>query len=121
MKTITLIFAVLLVSGVGASQESPHSGPTNGNDLLDYCAYTEKSPNDPEFFKAIMCSGYVDAATDATLLPNVRTNICFPSGVEKRQTYAVVLKYLRDHPEQLHLNGVALVYRALESAFPCGK
>ncbi len=122
MKTINLIAVFVLLAGSCASQEKSSSGSfTDGNTLLDYCIETEKSTSDPEFYKAIMCSGYVDAAIDATAIPNVQTNYCFPAGVKRRQIYAVVLKYLRDHPEQLHLNGVVLVHKAIESAFPCGR
>ena len=42
-------------------------------------------------------------------------------GVLVGQARAVVNKYLADHPEELNINFVWIVLRALGSAFPCPK
>jgi hypothetical protein len=46
---------------------------------------------------------------------------CIPIGVSTGQGARVVIKYLRDHPEQLHEDGPILTFNALIAAFPCTK
>lgn len=47
--------------------------------------------------------------------------VCSPQGVKVVQLTSLVLKYLREHPEQLHMNGAAVTLSALVQAFPCPK
>jgi len=45
---------------------------------------------------------------------------CLPqNGIEIGQAVRITVKWLRDHPEKLHQDGVNLVWRALSDAFPC--
>lgn len=44
---------------------------------------------------------------------------CVPKGAMLMQLVRVVEKYLREHPEQLHIHQAALVTKALQVAFPC--
>ena len=44
---------------------------------------------------------------------------CIPQGVTVEQAMAVVVKYLREHPERLHLKFVDLIVAAQRKAFPC--
>ena len=44
---------------------------------------------------------------------------CIPAGVTNRQITEVVSKYLKDHPEKLHLNASDLVIDAIQTAWPC--
>lgn len=44
---------------------------------------------------------------------------CPPDGINLGQSQQIVVKWLNEHPEQLHLPASDLVRRALESAFPC--
>lgn len=45
---------------------------------------------------------------------------CVPTEVADEQAIRVVIKYLTDHPKELHLHDVILANAALKSAFPCG-
>jgi len=67
-----------------------------------------------------MCFGYVNGVTDMmiALVPNAT---CPPQGVLLDQTTRIVIKYLADHPEELHEPGAAIVMSALAKAFPCRK
>jgi Ssp1 endopeptidase immunity protein Rap1a len=122
MKTIHLVVAVLLLAGVCASQQGPRSGfNADGHTLLTYCSAIEKSPSDPKYnyYNSSMCLGYVDASLDASFISAVQTHFCFPADLSRGQIYRAVLRYLRDHPEQLGQNGVVLVHKAMDHAFPC--
>jgi hypothetical protein len=61
------------------------------------------------------CSGLVAGVSSAS------PRVCPDDGVTGGQQIRVVLKYLQDHPEELHLDDALLVDRALAKAFPCPK
>ncbi len=46
-------------------------------------------------------------------------NVCVPDEVTVGQITKVVVKYLKDHPEKLHLGAGLLTMTALKDAFPC--
>jgi hypothetical protein len=46
--------------------------------------------------------------------------VCVPEGgIPMVQSMRVMVKYLHEHPESLHLNESVLVVSAMKSAFPC--
>ena len=47
-----------------------------------------------------------------------KKTICFPKDTNVGQWTAIVKKYLEDHPEELHNEGVNLVILSLATAFP---
>jgi hypothetical protein len=51
------------------------------------------------------------------VLPNHK--ICPPSNATVAQYARITVKYLEEHPEQLHMDGVNLSIMALQTAFPC--
>ena len=57
--------------------------------------------------------GYVTGVTETI------TNLCIPDGVATGQIMVVVRKYLKDHPEELHLSAATLVIEAIHTAWPC--
>ena len=44
---------------------------------------------------------------------------CQPDGTTTGQAARIVVKYLRDHPEELHKHDSVLAFTALKAAFPC--
>lgn len=40
-------------------------------------------------------------------------------GIVYRQSLTIIVKYLEDHPQELHLQGVFLAISALKNPFPC--
>jgi len=44
---------------------------------------------------------------------------CSPTGTTTGQAARIVVKYLRDHPEELHKRNSVLAFIALRNAFPC--
>ena len=45
---------------------------------------------------------------------------CAPNSMTNGQAARIVVKYLRDHPEELHQPDSVLTFTALRAAFPCG-
>ena len=70
------------------------------------------------------CSGYIMAISDlhSTMLGWSyldEPHFCQPNGAASGQLVKVVIKYLNEHPEQLHHSASGLVTNALHYAFPC--
>ncbi len=92
-----------------------------GSDLLRDCQ-TVKEFGHREFL--LGCERYVVGVLDsyqvATVLlkPSIKA-FCLPKGGTTDQMIKVVIKYLENHPEQLHLPAANVIYLALDDAFPC--
>jgi hypothetical protein len=74
------------------------------------------------------CLGFVNGIMQMSLDESVRVGskthaeslACSPQeGITTGQAVRVVIKYLHDHPEQLHRDAHILVVEALRIAFPC--
>ena len=70
------------------------------------------------------CFGLMEGITFSNELYKLRAPgkefLCLPKGgVTNGQAARVVLRYLRDHPEQLHEKASFLAVLALRDAFPC--
>ena len=70
------------------------------------------------------CYGFI---TGARLLgklyedkPSQARLFCIPYGVQNEQLARIYVKYLEQHPEQLHLNASSLLIECLKNSFPCG-
>ena len=48
-----------------------------------------------------------------------QSSVCIPSTASTGQHIRVVVKYLNEHPAELHLPEFTLVERALREAYPC--
>jgi len=85
--------------------------------------------SDDEVGKKLMkfyCLGYISGITDAqTIIGGVNPGskiFCPPSeGLENEQSLRIIIKWLEDHPEQLHMSARISVFIALSKALPCNK
>jgi hypothetical protein len=122
MKLLLPILVLLFILGdqTVVAQDKP-----DGNTLLRQCnaavrrmdaINTGRDPgNALEQRDAEYCLGYVNGFVDAD------ERSCPPSPVTMQQYVRVVVKYLNDHPEKLHLGRAQLVGESLGNAFPCHK
>jgi hypothetical protein len=120
-KLVFGLCAFFALAAFCAAQES--LGYMNGNRLLEQCDTGAQQ-------QKLFCSGYVAGVMDTqvTLFNslNAATNqqrpslYCLPKGgIEVGQAVRVTIKWLKDHPEKLHIAGDILVGLALQEAFPC--
>ncbi|WP_223630419.1 Rap1a/Tai family immunity protein [Pseudomonas atacamensis] len=101
----------------------------DGNGLLSSCQTTIKySEGDKNVspFDVGQCTGMVDGVEGTIFVLNdsVSSNMksCYPSaGTTNIQKARIVVKYLQEHPDQLHLPASMLTVIAYMSAFPCKK
>jgi hypothetical protein len=84
-----------------------------GNDLKELADIGEKSS---EGWDQLAFGNYVIGVIDATSM-----KICIPQTATRKQCAEVVKKYLKEHPEQLHLPGAGIVINAIHTACPCKK
>ena len=47
--------------------------------------------------------------------------VCLPKGVTTEQGLKVLVKYMEDHPEELHDRTAELAFRAFVKAWPCSR
>jgi len=119
MKTqVILIIKVLacllflVCSPARAQQVSQETGDT----LLEACESKTE-------FRQSYCFGYITGVADiegmeAAVFPD-RRRACRAEGVTNGQIKDVVVKYLKEHPEDRHFLAAILVMQAMAKAFPC--
>ena len=106
-------YAALLAASLSTATGSGVAGGMTGEVFLDLCT-KEK----------LLCQHYsvgvMDGAHMVAWAANLRLHTCPPNTVSGEQIGEVVLKYLKDHPEELSRRYASyLVNKALVEAFPC--
>jgi len=90
-----------------------------GNDLKEYCQFYPRHTE-----STTLCMGYIAGSLDMTRGLNKMFNgalLCESPGVTGDELLAMAIKYLSDHPEQLHLSAASLILNMYTAAFPCPK
>lgn len=99
----------------------------DGNKLLEACQDAENALDNREMnipVNAGFCVGLVQGVRHTLIylnesLPN-NMKLCFPDkGMQNSQAIRVVLKYLRNNPENLHMDETLLVMMAYASVYKC--
>jgi len=129
---VACVVSVLLIAG------SANSGDLSSEMLLSSCKASLRISNVTHTVNdgvpAGMCSGYVAGVLNgyetATEIINAASQQCSPKctgfllpwniplEVKQNQIIRVVVKYLEEHPEQMHEPAALNFVRALSSAFP---
>ena len=98
MATSKFITAAILAASLTTTAHG------SGNDLQKSCKI------EPYGY----CLGFVAGVYAATSEP-----FCNPPSVKDRELRSIVVKYMNDHPEKLHMDQAELVVEAYKAAFPC--
>ncbi|WP_148193083.1 Rap1a/Tai family immunity protein [Pseudomonas syringae] len=106
----------------------------DGNALLKQCQSAQQLIDGNQIsstYDAGECIGTLQATVDTLEIARhtfsndknkpLAPLICWPSNkvIPKTQGLRIVIKYLEQHPQELHLNGSTLAVLALAGAFPC--
>lgn len=122
MRCINVIVIGLLSLLIGTSAKAEELRD-DGNELLRDCAESPHGKLPEDAFRFGTCIGYLSGIVDMHMvyarIPNLPISCVPPERVSVRQVQRVVVKYLQEHPEQLHYTKFALVNIALNQAFPC--
>ena len=112
----------LFLMGLVASVILSDAGSAQASDEKSGAHWLRKCTN-PEPVWQIECTIYVQAVVE---YDEVRANmlgdkqyICREKEMTIGQSREVVIKFLRERPEDLHRPFALLAHRALETAFPC--
>ena len=121
MKTILIVLMLLV----------PVSCYADGNELLKRCdlfvSYVDAESSDTASSSEMMfCAGFMQGITNMNLLYQLvlksDAQFCLPEwGISNSHAARIVVKHLRDYPEELHRNEFVLAIWALNVAFPCKK
>jgi|WetSurMetagenome_2_1015567.scaffolds.fasta_scaffold64564_4 hypothetical protein len=84
-----------------------------GDRLKAAADLAEKTPNT---YSGGYFDGYVQGLVEGKAQDE---ELCIPDGVVQGQVAEAVRKYLKDHPEELHLHAVPLILKAIQAAWPC--
>lgn len=98
-----------------------------GNDLLDKCAEAGRYVDGGEYADAgsiNYCFGFIQSFVQTSIFTEGSTQplyICFPfeDKFTLNQLVRILVKYLKEHPDQLHHQAVYLVANAFKESFPC--
>jgi hypothetical protein len=128
------LFCLLVVVSLATLARAGQVAYMDGNRLLGKCepgiSEDRGKLTGDQIADSAFCSGYVAGVMDANnALMNsvaavkdgpIRPMYCLPSeGIEVGQAVRITVKWLKAHPEKLHLQGDALVWMSLTDAFPC--
>jgi hypothetical protein len=130
MKNLWLV--VMLSCGVSASAQTTKEYPyQSGNAFVRVCSVVEQAQRtDAETQLAVGCllyiAGFVDGVETGNILTMVQLRpttvpkpFCRPDGVENAQLVKIVLKYVRENPEDAHHPTGNVALWAFQKAFPC--
>jgi F420-0:gamma-glutamyl ligase-like protein len=123
----------LLAAVVMFSASTSFADRITGNDLLAYCEKTiavlEGKADEEGWFEAGFCTGLVQGMFDMNsfyyvhghliMKKNTKTFFYDPPKGNTAQGVRVIVKYLKEHPEWLHMDGAFLAFLVLLEAFPC--
>jgi Rap1a immunity proteins len=92
----------------------------DGNRLFELC--DDEAPD----YKQDVCLGYVMGVIDVLVSYSdveieQRIGLCAPKNVSAAQLREIVVRYLKQHPEERHYAALNTVGAAVRDAFPCAK
>lgn len=121
--TFGALFAALTFNASPVASQSNPFGMLWGKDALEACSHIEDRRS-RDATLGLVCVSWVNGAVQGaahtfTSEPE-KPNYCTPGyGGSNGQYAAVFLKYLRDHPEKLHLPAIYVFHQSMAEAFPC--
>lgn len=115
-----MIAKLSITAGVLLLAASQAHAITDGNSLLDHGLCYEKvnvgkADDHPTVMRGGAFIGYLNGAADT--LVSYDEAVQYPENMKIGQLCDIVLKYLKDHPEQRHLKAGEVVRLALINAF----
>ncbi len=106
-----------------------HAQTTTGEEIQSKCKGLLNRVETAAFAGGF-CAGFIDGVLnehsmwEANDISHKRAHeykFCFPDNITNDQIMKVFVKYLDDHPEELHKPAAVLLVESMEKAFPCQK
>ena len=127
--TKTMMAAGLWILTLGMPLTTAHAQSADrftANELVRECEAVDKvTATTDDGWRSLTFLGYFAGWMDATsywsILGPLSQIFCLPQHVTVGQMRMVFLKYMADHPEQLHIDRAKMTALALQLAFPCNR
>jgi Rap1a immunity proteins len=118
------LFAAIALLGLSASASA--GNPTDAEIARnDGTLWLKACTSEPAEFWKGTCIGLIIGADETHRFITTLTKMpmyCMPlRGITNGQKLAIFVKFLQDHPEELHVPGPWLFLMAMRTAFPCPK
>jgi hypothetical protein len=116
-----IAFSLLfLLIAKGTSYSAPLD-VSKGDGLLRACSALEANPPDgkADVMSGASCAGFIEGAFQIATVFVKPPRYCFPKEGTNDEVIKVLLKYLHDRPEELHVPSGVIFIRAMSKAFPC--
>lgn len=123
-STAILTIAALVVVPVLLNAQSKAMDTTDGlaSSCRLYAQLTARQSvpalNSDKYTQVGFCVGYMAGFAHALSLAG-SSDICLPDGINLSDAVKSFLKYVDDHPQELHLSAKLTVANSLKNAFPC--
>jgi len=111
IRTLCLFTLFAALANLCQAQEASAADPFAAKELLNDCQSKEQ-------FETGYCLGFIAGVIGAHHGKGDES-YCPPKGVTLGQEKLIFVKYLNDHPEELHLEGASVFLRAVSKVFPC--
>jgi len=122
MKTYRLASIVLVLSAlvfVPVNSQARMTGSEFMEFINSYDQCEDKGCNPGDSARALAFMMYITGVIESPY--NTRSDFLLPPGVTRNQIYAVVSKYIKEHPEMSGEGAAMLVMKAIIHAFPNDK
>jgi hypothetical protein len=130
MRTFLWSVVFLLISGCLVAQDDWKG---DGSSLFTKCSLAQRvfdgeTLSSADAAEGAFCVGYLWGSHDTDFMVQMleerekitlMKHACPPSNSSTAQAVRIVVKYLRDNPERLHMPASVLVTDAIRSSFPC--
>ena len=130
MQTFLWSAVFLLISGCLVAQDDWKG---DGSSLLTNCSlavrvFDGEKLSSVDATEGTFCVDYISGIHDTDFMVQMleehekitlMKHACPPSNASTAQAVRIVVKYLHDNPERLHMPASVLVTDAIRSAFPC--
>lgn len=101
----------------------------DGNSSIGGCSAVVRKFDGEEsnqYVQMGICIGYVQGIINSELAIQIQTDgklasFCPPEEINNIQAVRIVEKYMKEHPEELHMHEYIIVTSAFKNAFPCKK
>ena len=101
------------------SDSQPEPVINTGAGLLENCTYDAKAAGQADLeFHLGLCIGFIKGVTNAWAEQSTG-EFCPPDELDNEELRAVIVNWLRSHPEALDASAVGSVLSATTEAFPC--
>lgn len=114
------VIVALILAGVILPTQPAIAGFYSGNELQEKCGATAGSRD--YYQNTALCFGFVAGVSGTLSMMSGAGKgypYCPPQQITLGQATDIVRKYLNEHPEERHLDGITLATVALLNAFKC--